>query len=102
MRENTDQENSEYRYFLRSDYDCCHVHLPECFTTKVSEETLYYSRAKMGYKIKLIQMSARLNMHTYSKPGVILDQNCVQFSDAALDCLFFSKVFFIKNSANML
>ena len=38
----------------------CHVPLPECSSAKVSELTLNYSRAKMRYKIKLIQTSARL------------------------------------------
>ena len=33
---------------------------------------------------------------------VILGQNCVRLSDAALDDLFFSKTCFIKSSVNML
>ena len=31
---------------------------------------------------------------------VILGQNCVRLSDAALDDLFFSKICFIKSSVN--
>ena len=36
------------------------------------------------------------------KLGVILGQNCVLLSDTALNNLFFSKMLFIKSSANML
>ena len=35
-------------------------------------------------------------------PGVILGKNCIRLSDAALYDLIFSKIYFIKNSVNML
>ena len=41
-------------------------------------------------------------VYEHVNSGVILGQNCIQLSDSALDDLFFSRIYFIKISANML
>ena len=46
--------------------------------------------------------SGMFKLKLASSTGVILDQTCVRLSEAALDHLFFSKIYFIKSSVNML
>ena len=53
-------------------------------------------------KVMFLALVPVLQQNNHPQPGVILGQNCVQLSDAALNDLFFSKISFVKNNLNML